>query len=205
MRTGVIRGALSILFFSAVVAIPGRSAVAGQQSLRQVEEFEKRANATNSPERILDLVGVEAGMVVAEVGARHGRIAIPMARRVGPRGRVYANDIDADALALLRERCAAEKVSNLETILGKVDDPLLPKATLDLVLMVWTYHEVSQPAALLENLVRAVKPGGTVALVEPFVVTRAKVEADARHAGLTLVKVIADEIPRDNVFILRKK
>jgi precorrin-6B methylase 2 len=62
----------------------------------------------------MDLVGVDVGMVVGEIGARHGRIAIPVARRVGPGGRVYANDIDAAALALLRERCAAEEITNLE-------------------------------------------------------------------------------------------
>jgi ubiquinone/menaquinone biosynthesis C-methylase UbiE len=187
------------------MAVPSGSAPADQQTLRQIEEFEKRANATNSPERIMDLVGVDVGMVVGEIGARHGRIAIPVARRVGPGGRVYANDIDTAALAFLRERCAAEGITNLETVVGKVDDPLFPKGTLDMVLMVWTYHEVSQPAALLKNLAPALKPGATVALVEPLMVTRAKVEADAEPAGLTLVKVIADVIPRDNVFILRRK
>ena len=187
------------------VTVQGRPAHRDQQTLRQVEEFEKRANATNSPEQIMDLVGVEAGMVVGEIGARHGRIAIPVARRVGPGGRVYANDIDAAALGLLRERCDAAKITNLETVVGKVDDPLFPKGALDMALIVWTYHEVSQPAALLKNLAPALKPGGTVALVEPLTVTRAKVEADAEPAGLTLVKVIGDVIPRDNVFILRKK
>lgn len=185
--------------------VQGGSAHRDQEALRQVEEFEKRANATNSPEKIMDLVGVEVGMVVGEIGARHGRIAIPVARRVGSGGRVYANDIDAVALALLRERCDAAKITNIETVVGKVDDPLFPKAALDLALMVWTYHEVSDPAALLKNLAPALKPGGTVALVEPLTVTRSKVEADAEPAGLTLVKVIADVIPRDNVFILRKK
>jgi len=206
MRTTFYRRALlSVLFVTGTVAVQGGSAPADQQTLRQVEEFEKRANATNSPERIMDLVGVKAGMVVGEIGARHGRIAIPVARRVGPGGRVYANDIDAAALALLRERCAAEEITNLETVVGKVDDPLFPKGALDMALMVWTYHEVSQPAALLKHLAPALKPGATVALVEPLMVTRAKVEADAEPAGLTLVKVIADVIPRDNVFILRKK
>ena len=207
MRTAFHRCAfLSVLFLTATVVGPGGSAApAGQQTLRQVEEFEKQANATNSPERIMDLVGVQAGMVVGEVGARHGRIAIPVARRVGPGGKVYANDIDAAALALLRERCAAERITNLETVVGKVDDPLFPKGALDMALMVWTYHEVSQPAALLKNLAPALKPNATLALVEPLIVTRAKVEADAGPAGLTLVKVIADAVPRDNVFILRKK
>ena len=206
MRIALCRLALfAVVFSTATAAGPAGSAPARQQTLRQVEEFEKRANATNSPEKIMDLVGVQPGMVVGEIGARHGRIAIPVARRVGPGGKVYANDIDAGALALLRERCATEKITNLETIVGKVDDPLFPTGALDMALMVWTYHEVSQPAALLKNLVPALKPGATVALVEPLTLTRPKVEADAESAGLALIKVIADVIPRDNVFILRKK
>ncbi len=205
MRIALRRLALFSVVFSAATAGLAGPAPAPQQTLRQVEEFEKRANATNPPEQIMDLVGVQPGMVVGEIGARHGRIAIPVARRVGSSGKVYANDIDADALALLRERCAAGKITNLETVVGKVDDPLFPKGALDMALMVWTYHEVSQPAALLKNLVPALKPGATVALVEPLMVARPKVEADAESAGLTLVKVIADTIPRDNVFILRKK
>ncbi len=175
------------------------------QLLRQVEEFEARANVSNSPDTIMDAVGVKPGMVVGEIGARHGRIAIPLARRVGASGRVYANDIDGDALAVLRARCASAKITNIETVLGKVDDPLFPPASLDMALMVWTYHEVSQPAALLRNLARALKPGATVALVEPYIVTRQAVEANAGPAGLELVNVIETLIARDNVYILRKK
>ncbi len=175
------------------------------QVIRQVEEFEARANASNPPDTIMDAVGVKPGMVVGEIGARHGRIAIPLARRVGPSGRVYANDIDGEALAVLRARCASGKITNLETILGKVDDPLFPPASLDMALMVWTYHEVAQPAALLRNLTPALKPAATVALVEPRIVTREGVASAAGPAGLELVKVIETLIERDNIYILRKK
>ena len=174
-------------------------------SLRKIEAFETRVNASNSPETILDVIHVRPGMVVGEVGARHGRIAIPLARRVGPGGKVYANDIDGDALSLLRERSAREKLANVETIVGRVDDPLFPKGALDLVVFVWTYHELSQPAALLKNVATALKPGGTVALVEPRFLTRGAVVADAVPAGLELMEVNETTIPRDNVYILRKR
>jgi ubiquinone/menaquinone biosynthesis C-methylase UbiE len=201
----VLACAAASLALAVTVSGQGNPHGSAPDSLRQIEEFERRANVSNPPATILDAIHVAAGMVVGEVGARHGRIAIPLARRVGPGGKVYANDIDRSALALLRERCAREQIANVETVVGKVDDPLFPKGALDMALMVWTYHEVSAPAALLKNLAPALKPGGTVALVEPSTVTRSKVEADAEGAGLTLVKVIADVIPRDNVFILRKK
>lgn len=175
------------------------------QALRDVEAFERLANESNPPETILDLVHVRPGMVVGEVGARHGRIAIPLARRVGPSGKVYANDIDAPALSLLRARAAHEELANLETVVGKVDDPLFPQGALDMVLFVWTYHEVSQPAALLKGVAATLKPGGTVALVEPRVVTRSGLEADAGPAGLQLIEVNETALSRNNVYILRKR
>jgi SAM-dependent methyltransferase len=175
------------------------------ESLRRIEAFEKRANVSNPPEKIFDAIGVRPGMVVAEVGARHGRIAIPLARRVGPNGRVYANDIDREALDVLRERAAGERLTNIETVVGRVDDPLLPKGALDMAVMVWTYHEVARPAALLKSLAPAVKPGGRVALVEPRIVTRAGVEADAAPAGLELIEVNETLIEKDNIYILRKR
>lgn len=197
--------ALVPLAAAAVVVAQGNRECIAQESIPEVEAFEQRANASNPPGKILDAIGVKPGMVVGEVGARHGRIALPLARRVGPGGRVYANDIDAKALALLRARAEKEHLANLDTIVGRVDDPLFPKGSLDLAVMVWTYHELSQPAALLKNLAAALKPGARVALVEPRVVTRASVEADAGPAGLELIDVLGGVVARDDVFILRKK
>jgi SAM-dependent methyltransferase len=180
-------------------------ASAPAQSVREVEEFEARANASNPPDTILEAIRVRPGMVVGEVGARHGRITIPLARRVGPGGKVYANDIDGPALAFLRDRAVREKLANIETIVGKVDDPLFPPATLDLAVMVLTYHELTQPAALLKNLASALKPGATLALVEPRVVTRAGVDAAAGPAGLELIEVNETLTARDTLYILRKR
>ncbi len=208
MRSLPCLRALIVVFplaFASPALPQGHGAANLPQSIRQIEEFEARANLTNPPEKILDLVGVRAGMVVGEIGARHGRIAIPLARRVGAAGKVYANDIDQAALGVLRERCAIAGITNLETIAGKVDDPLLPRASLDLALMVWTYHEVSQPGALLKSLAPSLKTGGRLALVEPVMVTREKVEADAAPAGLTIVSVLEGVIERDVVLILAKK
>lgn len=193
------------------LAVAARSvaqhAQAGRSSeaIRRIEEFERRANTSNPPETILDAIGVKRGMVVGEVGARHGRIAIPMARRVGPGGRVYANDIDTEALDVLRERAVAERLANIQTVVGTVDDPLFPQGALDMAVMVWTYHELSQPAALLKKLAPSLKPGGRIALVEPRVVTRAGVEADAGPAGLDLIEVNETLIAKDNIYILRKR
>jgi len=212
----------------AAVAQPAVQSAGAQELTSRVVEFEQRANAGQPPDKVMDAIGVKPGMVIGELGAGRGRYTVHLARRVGPTGKVYANDIDAGALAFLRERCEREKITNIETILGKVDDPLFPKAGLDMVFMVWVYHMLESPAALLKNIVPGLKPGATIVMVEPVpaeieaeisevtartkkkpddirVVTRASVEADAGQAGLELAKVMEGFLAKDNIFVLRKK
>src|SRR5439155_13712565 len=93
------------------------------------------------PDMALDAIMLVKGSTVADVGAGSGYMTVKMAKRVGPTGKVYANDIQPEMLALLRERLAKEKISNVETVLGTVDDPKLPPGAIDLILMVDVYHE----------------------------------------------------------------
>ncbi len=83
-------------------------------------------DAELQPERVMDAIGIRPGMVVGEAGAGRGYFTFKLARRVGETGKVYANDIDNDALAHVRERCRDESVRNIETVLGEVADPPFP-------------------------------------------------------------------------------
>jgi SAM-dependent methyltransferase len=105
--------------------------------------------------RILDLVGIGPGMTIGEIGAGDGRYTFPLARRVGDRGKVLANDIDPKALDELRSLCKKAGTKNIETLVGNVDHPMFPNGALDLAIMVLVYHHLEQPVALLKNL----KPG----------------------------------------------
>ena len=95
------------------------SAPAAQKDLR---------DGDHRPDKVMDIAGLTAGMTVGEVGAGEGYFTFKLAARVGPSGRVYANDIDARALGRLADRARREGFSNIETIVGEVDDPLLPPA-----------------------------------------------------------------------------
>ena len=106
------------------------------------------------PEQVMNSVGVKQGMVIGEVGAGRGRYTIHLAHRVGNGGKVYANDINENALSYLRKRCLRDNIQNIETILGKVDDPLFPDKSLDMVFLVWVYHMLEQPIPLLKNLMK---------------------------------------------------
>jgi ubiquinone/menaquinone biosynthesis C-methylase UbiE len=97
---------------------------------------------------------------------------------VGETGKVYANDIDKSALAAIERRRASESVTNIETVLGTVDDPRLPAGALDMVFMVNAFHDLERPVELLANLLPALKPGATVVVMDR---DPAKVSDNARH------------------------
>ena len=106
-------------------------------------------------------------MVIGEVGAGRGRYTLPLARCVGNTGKIYSNDIDENGLSTIRERCEQNGISNVETILGKEDDPLLPKQALDMAIMVWVFHHLNDPAPLLKNLKPSLKLGAPLVIVGP--------------------------------------
>ena len=119
-----------------------------------------------APARALDLLDLKPGMVVADIGAGSGYYASRMAKRVGPAGHVYATDIQPGMIAILERRIKAERLSNMSTVLGAVDDPKLAPNSIDLAIMVDVYHELQEPQVFLQRLKPAFKPGGRLVLLE---------------------------------------
>ena len=177
-----------------------------------LEDWEARTFEKQPPEEVMDAAGIEPGMVVGEVGAGRGRFTVHLARRVGPQGRVLANDIDEEALSFLRDRCATAGIENVKTIQGEVDDALFPEGALDIVFMVWTYHWFDRPVVMLRSLMPALRPGGTVVMVEPdpdrgpggagHGVSIERVRREAAEAGFELVRT-ETILPEDLIFVLR--
>jgi len=120
----------------------------------------------HQPEKVMDAVGVKPAMVIGEVGAGHGYFTFHLARRVGESGKIYANDISSGALASLRRKCEREGIHNIETILGEVEDPLLPRGLLDMVFIVNAFHDLAKPVELLDNLVPSLKPEAFVVIID---------------------------------------
>ncbi|MDH4270680.1 MAG: class I SAM-dependent methyltransferase, partial [Candidatus Aminicenantes bacterium] len=133
----------------------------------EINQEERNANELQPPDKVMDAAGVRAGMVIGEVGSGKGRYTVYLARRIGPEGKVYANDIDEKSLAFLRDRCRKQGLNNVETVLGTTDDPDFPQGQLDMVFMTWVYHHLERPVALLRNLIPCLRPGGTVVIVDP--------------------------------------
>jgi SAM-dependent methyltransferase len=129
-------------------------------------ENEARLNRLQPSAQVMDIIGLAAGMTVAEIGAGNGRYVVHLADRVGPTGRVYAEDIDAEALRHLKERCRRNGFANVETILGDATDPKLPAGALDLIFVISSYHHFGDPVALMRNARSALKPNGRLAIAE---------------------------------------
>lgn len=157
--------------------------------------------------RVVDALGVKAGMRVADLGAGSGLFARPLAKAVAPGGTVYAVDIDAPLLAILASRAAEAGVRNITTIVGRPDDPMLP-TPVDLVLICDALHHIENQAAYLKVVRRSLAPGGRVAIIdfsaawpeghEPMRFSEAQFEGWMAGAGFT--RVASHEWIQDSFF-----
>jgi ubiquinone/menaquinone biosynthesis C-methylase UbiE len=178
-----------------------------ERSERELEE---------QPEVALDALQIRPGMVVADVGAGVGYFTIRLAHRVGPTGKVYANDIQPEMLSRLQDRLDEDKITNVEPVLGTQADPRLPANKIDLVLMVDVYHELAQPQRMLQQLRKALKADGRLVVVEyrkedPTIPIRpehkmsvSEVKTEIEAEGFRLAEVLRN-LPRQNIFIFRKQ
>jgi precorrin-6B methylase 2 len=117
------------------------------------------------PDEVVANMNLEPDAVVADIGAGSGYFSFRIAKVV-PQGKVMAVDIQPEMLQLIAERMEAENVSNIERVLGTVDDPNLPAESIDAALMVDAYHEFSHPFEMIDGINRALKPGGRIFLLE---------------------------------------
>lgn len=118
------------------------------------------------PHQILDALGIAEASVVADVGAGSGWFTVRLARRVGPNGKVFAQDVQQEMLAAITRRVQREGLSNVVPRLGRGSDPQLDARSLDAVLVVDVIHEIEDRVTLFRNLGRALKPGGLIGIVD---------------------------------------
>src|SRR5205814_1618164 len=174
--------------------------------------------AWQKPDQIMDALGIADGSKAADIGAGAGWFTIQLARRVGPNGVVYAEDVQRQMLEAIRRRVSREGLQNVQAVFGTDTEPNLPKGALDAILMVDVYSEVEQPVTFLRNLAVALKPNGRIGIVnfkpgqggpgpssnanEGARVDSAAVETDARAAGLRLLA--RENLPFQYLIVLGK-
>jgi len=218
------RGAIAILLVSwgaSAFQAPGMHPVTGRKIAGVMGMsgadwlVRPEREAEEQPEKALDALKLKPGMVVADIGAGVGYMSLRMARRVGPTGKVYANDVQPEMLDKLRANAQREKLSNIETVLGSVADPKLPAGKIHVVLLVDVYHEFSQPQEMLQHIRAALKPDGRLVLLEyrkedPAIPIRqehkmsvTEVKAEVEAEGYKLDKVV-ETLPRQHIIVFKK-
>ena len=133
------------------------------QSLQPQSEADRVAEMKR---RVIETLQLRAGDVAADVGCGDGFYTIPLARFLGPSGKVFAVDIDESALVKLKEHLTEDGLKNVEAIRGAGDDPKLPAGALDGALIVNAYHEMTAHEAILRHVLAALKQGGVLVLME---------------------------------------
>jgi len=188
--------------------------VMGHQAADWLERPERTAE--EAPQLLLKSLNLKPGMVIADVGAGSGYLSFPMAKMVAPGGKVYAEDIQPEMLDLIRQK--ADKFPNLKVVpvLGTTTDPKLPAASVDLMILVDVYHEFDQPYEMMTNMVRAIRKGGRLVLVEyrgedPLVpikplhkMTEAQVRTELAIFPLTFRQNIG-VLPRQHILIFERR
>ena len=188
----------------ALALAAGAAVSARQLGGRPADDWSARLER---PERIAGLkldyiiasLGLKPGQTIADIGAGPGVLSIPLAKAVAPGGKVYAVEIDKDYFPHINQKAAAEKVTNVVTVLGAFTDPKLPARDVDLALFHDVLHHIEDRAGYLKATAQYVKPNGRVAIVElppsgshkdepSLVVTKDQVKGWMADAGFTPVQ-----------------
>jgi arsenite methyltransferase len=167
MRLAKTRFPRTILIMAAMTFLPGSMLCQESHGSSSRDAIDKMRDRDLQPEKILEVIELYDGMKAGEAGASYGYFTFKMSKRVGNKGIVYANDIDKNALAQIEERCQADKIANIKTVLGDVEDPLFPEKDLDMVVVFDCLFEFSEPAGWMRNTRKYLKPGGRLVIVDP--------------------------------------
>jgi ubiquinone/menaquinone biosynthesis C-methylase UbiE len=161
----------------------------------------------------MNLVGIKSGMVIGEVGAGRGYFTFKLSNRVGVKGKIYANDISSSALRAIQRRCQNEGITNIKTVMGEVEDPLLPK-DLDAVFIVNAFHDFARPVELLNNLLPSLKKNAPVVILDRdpskfndrtgHFYTQEELVEKIAQSDFDLDK-IETFLPQHNIYIIRAK
>jgi ubiquinone/menaquinone biosynthesis C-methylase UbiE len=200
MQETMMRVVLTAVFVAACASLglaQGHGRLFPPEDLGALEGPDR--DAWQKPEQVMDALGIADGARVADLGAGGGYFTIRLARRVGPNGRVYAEDVQDEMLGSINRRIEREQVTWVETVKGTFDDPRL-KPGLDAVLIVDTFNAFERPVTVLERVRESLKPGGRVGIIEfnkeghgPGPAMEDRIDPEvvinaARAAGLRLAK-----------------
>ena len=187
--------------------------VMGHQAADWLERPERESE--EQPSLALPSLKLKPGDAVADIGAGSGYYTRRLAKLVGEKGVVYAVDIQQEMLDLLTKKMAEANIHNVKAVLGDVKDPKLPRASVDLALLVDVYHEFDYPNEMIQGICASLKPGGRIAFIEfrgedpkvPIKLLHKMTEAQVRkEMGVHPLEWVetSEELPWQHIIIFRK-
>lgn len=199
LAAAAMAAGLGPIAFEAVAAAQDRrhARLFRPQELGDLEGPDREA--WQKPDDIMDALGISDGSIVADLGVGAGWFTVRVARRVGPRGKVYAEDIQKEMIEATGRRIQREGLRNVQLVLGTAEDPGIPPKSLDAALVSNTYAEIVRPVEFLKNVRGALKPAGRLGILDfrrdglgpgPPIEDRVDPEVvinDARAAGFRLI------------------
>lgn len=166
-------------------------------------DFAKR-DVWQSPEEVMDELGIRPGSVVGDVGCGTGYFTFHFAARVGPNGKVYAEDIDVEVLRKIQAHLQKEHLKQIETIEGTSEDPKLPPDKLDAILITNAYHEMKNFDRMLQSMYRALKPGGVLGIID-HEAEPGQSRSDYQEHHRIPEQLVRDDLARNAFHFLRKE
>ena len=155
--------------------------------------FEDENRAENLQiERVMDILKISEGKMVADLGAGSGWFTTRAARKVGAKGKVFAVEINQEYINHINDRAKKENLGNIQTVLGTEDDPKLADKSVDAVLILKTYHEIGQPVKVLQRLKKSLKKDGLIGIIDKngkgddHGIDKEKVVEETKRAGFVL-------------------
>jgi arsenite methyltransferase len=118
------------------------------------------------PQRVIAALKIQPGAIVADLGSGGGYFTFRLAEAAGPTGKVYAVDVDQDMVDLIKKSAKEKPAGNIEAVLAKPDNPMLPKPGADLIFTSNTYHHIDHRVAYFANLRQYLRPGGSIAIID---------------------------------------
>ncbi|HSC26613.1 MAG TPA: methyltransferase domain-containing protein [Vicinamibacterales bacterium] len=196
-----VRGASAALSAAALVlwSWPSVGASADQRQCRQ--------RGTAEIERTIQVLGLEPGHVVAEIGAGDGRFSLRFAEVVGSEGHVYANELDESDVRRIRRSAEDRDLGNVIAVQGAVDQTNLPDACCDAMMMRMVYHMLTRPEPMARSFFRALKPGGRLIILEgdPEPNRRNARGVPANRAGMGIdPQIVIDELAKVGFVLVRR-
>jgi predicted methyltransferase len=207
MQLKFSRARLALLAAVALLLYVGYQAV---RTLQVLDEVERERDTWQRPDEIIRALDLHAGDVVVDFGAGSGYFALRLAPVVGPTGRVVAIDLRRESLAFLWIRSALRREWQVDVVRDDEQEPGLPGSGVDAILIVNTYHELTNRPALLQRMHRTIKPDGRLVVAERRPATggpgspgddRASHRLRPEIAAQEITAAGFDEVSRDDAFI----